>query len=164
MSGSNVQQGGAGSGGYSNFNQDNNSYQRSHSIGGNMGNQTEGASADNDWDWLQDHNKSKTSMPHSNSYQDQLRSNVQNQDDDWTGFDTSGYQSCSTSYQNSNTLISGSGTAANVEARKNLKLQNTKQKLAEGFDDLDVKNVKPKTTAVNSKKTAEDDAWNLLMN
>lgn len=145
-----------GGSGYSDFNQDN-SYQRSHSVGGNlssgMGHQSN--TNDNDWGWQ---DSPKKQMPSSKSYNNQFSNNLQgagthnnDNDDDWSGFDS--YQDSSSSYQNSTTTS------------KNMKLSTaaTTQKLSEGFDSLDVKSAKPKTTSSNNK-SAEDDAWNLLMN
>ncbi|XP_013103608.1 ADP-ribosylation factor GTPase-activating protein 1 isoform X2 [Stomoxys calcitrans] len=142
-------------GGYGDFNQDN-SYQRSHSVGGNlssgMGNQSN--TNDNDWGWQDSPQKQ---MPSSKSYNNQFKNNsgVIDDDDDWSGFDS--YQDSSSSYQNS--------TTNTTTTSKNMKLSSnaTAQKLSEGFDSLDVKSAKPKTTSSNNK-SAEDDAWNLLMN
>ncbi|XP_037818660.1 ADP-ribosylation factor GTPase-activating protein 1 isoform X1 [Lucilia sericata] len=160
-----------GGGGYGDFNQEN-SYQRSHSVSGNiasgMGNQSN--ASDNDWGWQDSPQKQ---MPTSKSYHNQFSSNsnsgagsrnaaatsssLNNDDDDWSGFDS--YQDSTTSYQNSTPLTSTTNAAATTN--KNLKLASTTQKLSEGFDSLDVKSAKIKPAA---NKTAEDDAWNLLMN
>ncbi|KAI8123001.1 ADP-ribosylation factor GTPase-activating protein 1 [Lucilia cuprina] len=160
-----------GGGGYGDFNQEN-SYQRSHSVSGNiasgMGNQSN--TSDNDWGWQDSPQKQ---MPTSKSYHNQFSSNsnsgagsrnaaatsssLNNDDDDWSGFDS--YQDSTTSYQNSTPLTSTTNAAATTT--KNLKLASTTQKLSEGFDSLDVKSAKIKPVA---NKTAEDDAWNLLMN
>lgn len=130
-----------------------------------MGNQSN--ANDNDWGWQDSPQKQMTT---SKSYHNQFsnssgagtRSNVTSTlnndaaDDDWSGFDS--YQDSATSYQNSTPLTT---TNAAATTNKNLKLASTTQKLSEGFDSLDVKNVKPKPQVT---KTAEDDAWNLLMN
>lgn len=154
-------------GGYGDFNQDN-SYQRSHSVTGDiasgMGNQSN--VNDNDWGWQESPQKQ---MPTSKSYHNQFNNssgagtrnassalNNDADDDDWSGFDS--YQDSGTSYQNSTPLTT---TNAAATTNKNLKLASTTQKLSEGFDSLDVKSVKPKPAVT---KTAEDDAWNLLMN
>uniref|UniRef100_A0A1B0C0C3 ADP-ribosylation factor GTPase-activating protein 1 n=1 Tax=Glossina palpalis gambiensis TaxID=67801 RepID=A0A1B0C0C3_9MUSC len=139
------------------FNVDNTTYQRSHSVGGNLTN-----SNDNDWHW-QDNNQ-KTQLTSSKSYQNQLSSdttalNDDIKDDDWSGFDitthtNADYQNSMTSYQNSTT------TAAPLAINRTMRLHNTTQKLSEGFESLDVKNTKPST----NKPSAEEDAWNLLMN
>lgn len=129
-----------------------------------MGNQSN--TKDNDWGWQDSPQKQ---MPSSKSYHSQLAnssgdgsrntaisSSTNNYDDDWTGFDS--YQDSSTSYQNTPLNANTNNTAA---TNKNLKLASTTQKLSEGFETLDVKNAKVKPAAT---KTAEDDAWNLLMN
>ncbi|TMW52831.1 hypothetical protein DOY81_002098 [Sarcophaga bullata] len=155
-------------GGYGDYNPEN-SYQRSHSVSGNissgMGNQSN--TKDNDWGWQDSPQKQ---MPSSKSYHSQLTnssgdgsrntaisSSTNNYEDDWTGFDS--YQDSSTSYQNTTPLNANVNNAATTN--KNLKLASTTQKLSEGFETLDVKNAKVKPAA---NKTAEDDAWNLLMN
>ncbi|XP_065358959.1 ADP-ribosylation factor GTPase-activating protein 1 isoform X2 [Calliphora vicina] len=160
-----------GGGGYGDFNQDS-SYQRSHSVTGNitsgMGNQSN--ANDNDWGWQDSPQKQ---MATSKSYHNQFSNNsnsgagnrnaatssslINNDDDDWSGFDS--YQDSTTSYQNSTPLTSTTTAAATTN--KNLKLASTTQKLSEGFDSLDVKSAKVKPVA---NKTAEEDAWNLLMN
>ncbi|XP_061391048.1 ADP-ribosylation factor GTPase-activating protein 1 isoform X2 [Musca vetustissima] len=167
LSGSNFASPTSEHGGYGDFNNDN-AYQRSNSVGGNlssgMGHQS---NANDDWGWQDSPQKP---LPSSKSYNNQFSSssggagtqnfsssNRNNDDDDWSGFDS--YQDSSTSYQNSTTATS-----------RNMKLASTSstvttQKLSEGFDSLDVKSAKPKTTSSsNNNKSAEDDAWNLLMN
>ncbi|XP_037939538.1 ADP-ribosylation factor GTPase-activating protein 1 isoform X2 [Teleopsis dalmanni] len=161
LAGSNVSspQGGNNTG-YGDFNQDN-SYQRSHSVTDNITSGLGGQSgaSDNDWHW-QDNQNTKQ-LPTSSSYNQFNSSTVH--EDDWSGFESANYQDPTTSYQNTPTANSMSGQTAAI-ARKNMKLQNTTQKLSEGFENLDVKNVKPKTANTGGKPTAEDDAWNLLMN
>ncbi|XP_075164552.1 ADP-ribosylation factor GTPase-activating protein 1 isoform X2 [Haematobia irritans] len=139
-------------GGYSDFNQDN-SYQRSHSVGGNLSSGMGQHSNTNDTDWGWQNSPQKT-IPSSKSYNNQFKNtpNV-NDDDDWSGFD-----SYPDSYQNA--------TTHSTSTNRNMKLSSsaaTSQKLSEGFDSLDVKSAKPKTPSSNNK-SAEDDAWNLLMN
>ncbi|KRF98532.1 uncharacterized protein Dwil_GK20569, isoform B [Drosophila willistoni] len=153
--------------GYQDPSFEDNAYQRSHSVGGNLAGglgQQSGVS-DSDWGGWQDSANNKTHLTSSSSYHNQLSSNSGTatsgltHDADWSGFEASNYQSAETSYQN--TPSGGQST------RRNIKLQDTSQKLSEGFENLDVKNVKPTTTAGGSssgKATAEDDAWNLLMN
>ncbi|XP_053952583.1 ADP-ribosylation factor GTPase-activating protein 1 [Anastrepha ludens] len=118
-----------------------NSYQRSHSIGG-----------DGDWDW--ENSTSKPTMTQSNSYHHQLG---EMNDNDWTGFDAAGYQN---SYQPTK---SSGDELDTVPVRKNLKLQTTSQKLCEGFSNIDVKSV-PNKNIKDGKATEEDAAWDLLMN
>uniref|UniRef100_T1PEF1 ADP-ribosylation factor GTPase-activating protein 1 n=1 Tax=Musca domestica TaxID=7370 RepID=T1PEF1_MUSDO len=169
LSGSNFASPTGDHGGYGDFNNDN-SYQRSHSVGGNlssgMGNQS---NTNDDWGWQDSPQKQMSS---SKSYNNQFSSNsggaghqnnsssnrnYNDNDDDWSGFDS--YQDSSTSYQNSTTATTTS---------KNMKLSTasttTTQKLSEGFDCLDVKSAKPKPATSTNNKSAEDDAWNLLMN
>ncbi|XP_073843725.1 ADP-ribosylation factor GTPase-activating protein 1 isoform X2 [Musca autumnalis] len=170
LSGSNFASPTSDHSGYGDFNNDN-SYQRSHSVGGNissgLGNQS---NTNDDWGWQDSPQKQMSS---SKSFNNQFSSNsggagtqnysssnrnhnVVNDDDDWSGFDS--YQDSSTSYQNSTTATTTS---------RNMKLSSTTtttQKLSEGFDSLDVKSAKPKTTTSSNNKSAEDDAWNLLMN
>ncbi|KAH8406193.1 hypothetical protein KR215_006432 [Drosophila sulfurigaster] len=152
-------------GGYNDPSQEDNSYQRSHSVGGNLagGLGQQSGATDSDWGGWQDNANNKSHLTSSSSYQNQLgssggtASSGLTHDDDWSGFNTSSYQNAETSYQNA---PSGGQTA-----RRNMKLQETSHKLSEGFDNLDVKNVKAKsTTASSGKASAEDDAWNLLMN
>lgn len=150
------------SGGYDDFNNEN-SYQRSHSVGGNLssGMRQQSITNDNDWGWQESTQKQ---MPSSKSYHNHFNNNSGSiegannfapspNDDDWSGFDS--YQDSLSSYQN----------PAATTTNTNLKLSTaaTTQKLSEGFDSLDVKSVKAKTSTSN-KKSAEDDAWNLLMN
>eukprot|EP00099_Drosophila_melanogaster_P015224 NP_524040.2 ADP-ribosylation factor GTPase activating protein 1, isoform A [Drosophila melanogaster] len=156
-------------GGYNDPNfEDSSAYQRSNSVGGNLAGglgQQSGVS-DSDWGGWQDNGNSKSHMTSSSSYHNQLSSSSGGgtasagltRDADWSGFEATNYQSSETSYQNAS---SGGSTA-----RRNMKLQDTSQKLSEGFESLDVKSVKPKTATASSanKGTAEDDAWNLLMN
>lgn len=152
------------SGGYGDFNNEN-SYQRSHSVGGNlssgMGHQSN--TNDNEWGWQ---DGSQKQMSSSKSYHNQFNNNTGNgagaknvvsstNDDDWSGFDS--YQDSSRSYQNLTTT-----TTATANSNSKLSTAATTQKLSEGFDSLDVKSAKAKTTS--NKKSAEDDAWNLLMN
>uniref|UniRef100_A0A1A9VIR5 ADP-ribosylation factor GTPase-activating protein 1 n=1 Tax=Glossina austeni TaxID=7395 RepID=A0A1A9VIR5_GLOAU len=141
---------------YGDFNVDNTTYQRSHSVGGNLTN-----SNDNDWHW-QDNNQ-KTQLTSSKSYQNQLSSdttalNDDIKDDDWSGFDVTTH--INADYQNSMTSYQNSTTTAPLAINRNMRLHNTTQKLSEGFESLDVKNTKPST----NKPSAEEDAWNLLMN
>ncbi|XP_030372379.1 ADP-ribosylation factor GTPase-activating protein 1 isoform X2 [Scaptodrosophila lebanonensis] len=142
------------------------SYQRSHSVGGNLAGglgQQSGVS-DSDWGGWQDNGNQKTHMTSSSSYHNQISSLSGNasagltQDDDWSGFESTNYQSAETSYQNT--------PSGGQSARRNMKIQETSQKLSEGFENLDVKNVKTKAGAssANAKPSAEEDAWNLLMN
>lgn len=159
MAGSNFTSPGEQGGGYGDFSHEN-SYQRSHSVSGNissgMGNQS---NANNEWGWKDSPQKQ---MPTSKSYHNQFtnsnnggagnRNALNDDDDDWSGFDS--YQDSTTSYQNTTPLTS--------TTNKNLKLAETTKKLSEGFDGLDVKSTKEKVPVAN--KTAEDDAWNLLMN
>ncbi|XP_034659641.1 ADP-ribosylation factor GTPase-activating protein 1 isoform X1 [Drosophila subobscura] len=165
LSGSNVS---SPQSGYNDPNFEDNPYQqRSNSVGGNLAGglgQQSGVS-DSDWGGWQENANNKTHLTSSSSYHTQLSSNSGNatagltHDDDWSGFEasSSNYQSAETSYQNA---PSGGQTA-----RRNMKLQDTSQKLSEGFDNLDVKNVKSKPAApAGEKVNAEDDAWNLLMN
>lgn len=126
-----------------------------------MGNQSN--TNDTDWGWQDSPQKQ---MPTSKSYHNQFSNSnngagnrnastsLNNDDDDWSGFDS--YQDSTTSYQNSTPL-----TTTTNATNKNLKLATTTQKLTEGFESLDVKSAKVKPAA---SKTAEDDAWNLLMN
>ncbi|KAM7358435.1 ADP-ribosylation factor GTPase-activating protein 1 isoform 2-T2 [Cochliomyia hominivorax] len=168
LAGGNYTSSGESGGGYGDYNQEN-SYQRSHSVTGNissgMGNQSN--TNDNDWGWQDSPQKQ---MSTSKSYHNQFSnsnsgagnrnptttSSLKTDDDDWSGFDS--YQDSATSYQNSTPLTASANAPT---TNKNLKLASTTQKLTEGFDSLDVKSAKVKTTA---NKTAEDDAWNLLMN
>ncbi|KAH8307025.1 hypothetical protein KR044_003453 [Drosophila immigrans] len=157
-------------GGYNDPSMEDNSYQRSHSVGGNLagGLGQQSGATDSDWGGWQDNANNKSHLTSSSSYQNQLSSSGGNtggtassgltHDDDWSGFNASSYQNAETSYQNT---PSGGQTA-----RRNMKLQETSHKLSEGFDNLDVKNVKAKSTTTSSsgKATAEDDAWDLLMN
>lgn len=143
-------------GSYGDFNVDNPTYQRSHSVGGNLTN-----SNDNNWHW-QDNNQ-KTQLTSSKSYQNQLSSdttalNDDIKDDDWSGFDVT--TQINADYQNSMTSYQNSTTTAPLAINRNMRLHNTTQKLSEGFESLDVKNTKPST----NKPSAEEDAWNLLMN
>ncbi|KAH8363850.1 hypothetical protein KR084_000015 [Drosophila pseudotakahashii] len=156
-------------GGYNDPNFEDSAYQRSNSVGGNLAGglgQQSGVS-DSDWGGWQDNANNKTHLTSSSSYHNQLSTSTGGtatagltRDDDWSGFEASNYQSAETSYQNA---PSGGSTA-----RRNMKLQDTSQKLSEGFENLDVKNVKPKPAASASssgnKASAEDDAWDLLMN
>ncbi|KAH8380354.1 hypothetical protein KR009_010172 [Drosophila setifemur] len=154
-------------GGYNDPNFEDSAYQRSNSVGGNLAGglgQQSGVS-DSDWGgWQQENAGTKTHLTSSSSYHNQLSSNSGSasagltHDADWSGFEASNYQSSETSYQNA---PSGGSTA-----RRNMKLQDTSAKLSEGFENLDVKNVKskPGAPAPGAKATAEDDAWNLLMN
>lgn len=150
--------------GYGDFSQNSSSYQRSHSVTGNitsgMGNQSN--SNDNDWGWQ---DSPKRQMPTSKSFNNQFNDSnrvasscntFNNDDDDWSGFDS--YQDSANSYQNSTPLTA---PANSVITNKNLKLASTTQKLSEGFDSLDVKS--SNSEHIGNKK-AEDDAWNLLMN
>ncbi|XP_039229907.1 ADP-ribosylation factor GTPase-activating protein 1 isoform X2 [Drosophila yakuba] len=154
-------------GGYNDPNfEDSSAYQRSNSVGGNLtgGLGQQSGVSDSDWGGWQDNGHNKSQMTSSSSYHNQLSTSSGNatagltRDADWSGFEASNYQSSETSYQNA---PSGGPTA-----RRNMKLQDTSQKLSEGFESLDVKNVKPKTATASSgnKGTAEDDAWDLLMN
>ncbi|XP_036338387.1 ADP-ribosylation factor GTPase-activating protein 1 isoform X1 [Rhagoletis pomonella] len=118
-----------------------NSYQRSHSIGGG-----------GDWDW--ENSAPKQTITQSNSYHNQLS---ESNDNDWSGFDSTGYQ---TSYQQTK---GRSDELSTTSGRKNMKLQATSRKLCEGFNSLDVKSV-PNKSATNGKGTEEDAAWDLLMN
>ncbi|KAH8300744.1 hypothetical protein KR059_001331 [Drosophila kikkawai] len=152
-------------GGYNDPNfEDNAAYQqRSNSVGA-LGQQS--GVSDSDWGGWQENANNKTHLTSSSSYHNQLSGNSMGgtatagltHDADWSGFESSSnYQSAETSYQNA---PSGGSTA-----RRNMKLQDTSQKLSEGFDNLDVKNVKAKPVAAGGNKaTAEDDAWDLLMN
>nr|XP_016933233.1 ADP-ribosylation factor GTPase-activating protein 1 isoform X2 [Drosophila suzukii] len=153
-------------GGYNDPNFDDSAYQRSNSVGGNLtgGLGQQSGVSDSDWGGWQDNANNKTHLTSSSSYHNQLSSSSGTatagltRDDDWSGFEASNYQSAETSYQNA---PSGGSTA-----RRNMKLQDTSQKLSEGFENLDVKNVKPKAATASSsgnKATAEDDAWDLLM-
>ncbi|XP_039487565.1 ADP-ribosylation factor GTPase-activating protein 1 isoform X2 [Drosophila santomea] len=154
-------------GGYNDPNfEDSSAYQRSNSVGGNLtgGLGQQSGVSDSDWGGWQDNGHNKSQMTSSSSYHNQLSTSSGNatagltRDADWSGFEASNYQSSETSYQNA---PSGGPTA-----RRNMKLQDTSQKLSEGFESLDVKNVKPKTATASSgnKGNAEDDAWDLLMN
>lgn len=154
-------------GGYNDPSQEENSYQRSHSVGGNLASglgQQSGVS-DSDWGGWQENANNKTHLTSSSSYHNQLSGNNApvgssgsglTHDDDWSGFTTTSYQNSETSYQNT---PSGGETT-----RRSMKMQETSHKLSEGFDNLDVKNVKPKAASAGGKASAEDDAWNLLMN
>lgn len=168
MAGSNIS---SPQGGYNDPNfEDSANYQRSNSVGGNLtgGLGQQSGVSDSDWGGWQENANNKTHLTSSSSYHNQLSSNSAvgtatsglTHDADWSGFESSNYQSGETSYQNA---PSGGSTA-----RRNMKLQDTSQKLSEGFDNLDVKNVKPKPTATSATggttATAENDAWDLLMN
>ncbi|XP_011183749.1 ADP-ribosylation factor GTPase-activating protein 1 isoform X1 [Zeugodacus cucurbitae] len=118
-----------------------NSYQRSHSIGG-----------DGDWEWGD--SSSKPTITQSNSYHQQLG---ETNDNNWSGFDSGGYQSA---YQQTKTIGAGPGPTS---VKKNTNIQPTSQKLCDGFNSLDVKNVATKNTN-NGKATEEDAAWDLLLN
>ncbi|XP_037721663.1 ADP-ribosylation factor GTPase-activating protein 1 isoform X2 [Drosophila subpulchrella] len=153
-------------GGYNDPNFDDSAYQRSNSVGGNLtgGLGQQSGVSDSDWGGWQDNANNKTHLTSSSSYHNQLSSSSGTatagltRDDDWSGFEASNYQSAETSYQNA---PSGGSTA-----RRNMKLQDTSQKLSEGFENLDVKNVKPKAATASlsgNKASAEDDAWDLLM-
>ncbi|XP_004526903.1 ADP-ribosylation factor GTPase-activating protein 1 isoform X2 [Ceratitis capitata] len=139
IGGNNVASNQYNAGGNNNANNDN-SYQRSHSIGG-----------DGDWDW--GNGASKSPLAQSSSYHHQLGE----MNDNWTGYESVGYQN---SYQQTNTSGDSSSSTA---VRKNTKLQTTSQKLSEGFNSLDVKSV-PNKSGNNGKATEEDAAWDLLMN
>ncbi|XP_022225332.2 ADP-ribosylation factor GTPase-activating protein 1 isoform X2 [Drosophila obscura] len=149
--------------GYNDPNFEDNPYQqRSNSVGGNLAGglgQQSGVS-DSDWGGWQENANNKTHLTSSSSYHTQLSSNSGSatagltHDADWSGFEASNYQSAETSYQNA--------PSGGQSARRNMKLQDTSQKLSEGFDNLDVKS-KPAAPAAE-KASAEDDAWNLLMN
>ncbi|XP_064539965.1 ADP-ribosylation factor GTPase-activating protein 1 isoform X1 [Drosophila montana] len=152
--------------GYNDPSLEDNGYQRSQSVGGNLAGglgQQSGVS-DSDWGGWQENANNKTHLTSSSSYQNQLSSNAigktsagLTQDDDWAGFNTTSYQNAETSYQNT--------PSGGQSVRRSMKMQETSQKLSEGFDNLDVKNVKPKAAASSSgKASAEDDAWDLLMN
>ncbi|XP_026845234.1 ADP-ribosylation factor GTPase-activating protein 1 isoform X1 [Drosophila persimilis] len=152
--------------GYNDPNFEDNAYQqRSNSVGGNLAGglgQQSGVS-DSDWGGWQENANNKTHLTSSSSYHTQLSSNSGTasagltHDADWSGFEASNYQSAETSYQNA--------PSGGQSARRNMKLQDTSVKLSEGFDNLDVKNVKSKPAApAGDKANAEDDAWNLLMN
>ncbi|KAH8397421.1 hypothetical protein KR222_003673 [Zaprionus bogoriensis] len=164
--------------GYNDPSMEDNAYQRSHSVGGNLAGglgQQSGVS-DSDWGgWQHEGSVSnKTHLSGSSSYHTQLGGGTGNSnaavgsglthDDDWSGFSTSSYQNAETSYQN--TPSGGEST------RRSAKMQETSHKLSEGFDNLDVKNVKAKSgsaataagAGAGGKASAEDDAWNLLMN
>ncbi|XP_067646955.1 ADP-ribosylation factor GTPase-activating protein 1 [Eurosta solidaginis] len=117
-----------------------NSYQRSHSVGGG-----------GDWEW--ENNTSKSNFPQSNSYHQQLG---EMNDNNWAGFDASGYQNA---YQQSKSSTEDTKTAY---VGKNSKLQISSQKLCEGLNNLDVKNV-PNKSNNSGKSTEEDAAWDLLM-
>ncbi|XP_023169920.1 ADP-ribosylation factor GTPase-activating protein 1 [Drosophila hydei] len=156
----------ASQGGYNDPSLDDNGYQRSNSVGGNLagGLGQQSGVGDSDWGGWQENANNKTHLTSSSSYQNQLSSNASGtptggltQDDDWAGFNSANYQNSETSYQNT--------PSGGQSVRRNMKLQETSQKLSEGFDNLDVKNVKAKPAASSSgKASAEDDAWNLLMN
>ncbi|KAH8274953.1 hypothetical protein KR018_002551 [Drosophila ironensis] len=154
-------------GGYNDPNFEENPYQRSNSVGGQQS-----GLGDSDWGgWQQE-----THLPSSSSYHQQLGGSSSQggtatagltRDADWSGFEAADYQSSETSYQNA---PSGGATA-----RRNMKLQDTSAKLSEGFESLDVKSGKSKPVAGGGGggggagagaggKSAEDDAWNLLMN
>lgn len=132
-----------------------------------MGNQSN--ANDNDWGWQESPQKEmSTSKSYHNQFSNSsgagtvntstsLKNTAADGGDDWSGFDS--YQDSATSYQNS-TPLTTTNTAAAV-SNKNLKLASTTQKLSEGFESLDVKNVKPTKPIAN--KTDEDDAWDLLM-
>lgn len=150
-------------GGYTGFNQDTRSeggYQRSQSAGKLS---TQSNPNDIDWGWNEDTLQSNQSL----SYQNSINTNSNNGDnnDDWSGFDTSSYQNA---YQNQTpttpTKETKKFTTSNTATKKNLKLSNNKSGGGggDGFEDLDVKNVKPKNP--NKLNKAEDDAWNLLNN
>ncbi|XP_017071653.1 ADP-ribosylation factor GTPase-activating protein 1 isoform X2 [Drosophila eugracilis] len=154
-------------GGYNDPNFEDSAYQRSNSVGGNLtgGLGQQSGVSDSDWGGWQDTANNKSHLTSSSSYHNQLSSSSGNatagltRDADWSGFESSNYQSAETSYQNA---PSGGSTA-----RRNMKLQDTSQKLSEGFENLDVKNVKSKpmtTSSTGNKASAEDDAWDLLMN
>lgn len=157
-------------GGYNDPSHEDNSYQRSNSVGGNLASglgQQSGVS-DSDWGGWQENANNKTHLTSSSSYHNQLSGNTApigssssglTHDDDWSGFTATSYQNAETSYQN--TPSGGEATT-----RRSMKMQETSHKLSEGFDNLDVKNVKPKAAApsAGAKANAEDDAWNLLMN
>lgn len=152
-------------GGYSGFNQETRSeggYQRSQSAG-KLSSQPN--LNDIDWDW-------NGGPLQSNQYQYQNAVNTNKSDnngadsDDWSGFDTSSYQNA---YQNQTTKTTTetkrsttSTSSSSTTTKKNLKLSNSKSQADDTFEDLDVKNVKPKTG--NRLNKAEDDAWNLLNN
>ncbi|XP_014099531.2 ADP-ribosylation factor GTPase-activating protein 1 isoform X1 [Bactrocera oleae] len=118
-----------------------NSYQRSHSLGG-----------DGDWDWGD--SSSKPTITQSNSYHQQLG---EMNDNNWSGFDSGGYQSA---FQQIKATGDCPGTTS---VKKNTNLQSSSEKVCEGFNTLDVKNVANKSTN-NGKATEEDAAWDLLLN
>lgn len=107
---------------------------------------------DGDWDWGD--SSSKPTLTQSNSYHQQLG---EMNDNNWSGFDSSGYQSA---YQQSKATEVG---PVATSVKKNTNHQSCSQKLCEGFNSLDVKNVANKTTN-NGKATEEDAAWDLLLN
>lgn len=153
-------------GGYTGFNQETRSeggYQRSQSAGKLS---TQSNPNDIDWGWNEDTLQQNQS---SLSYQNSINTASNNDNDDWSGFDTSSYQNA---YQNQTTTTTTrettkktttSNTTTASATKKNLKLSNNKSQGDDGgFEDLDVKNVKPKNA--NRLNKAEDDAWNLLNN
>ncbi|XP_055846103.1 ADP-ribosylation factor GTPase-activating protein 1 isoform X2 [Episyrphus balteatus] len=151
-------------GGYTGFNQETRSeggYQRSQSAG-KLSSQSN--PNDIDWGWNEDTLQSNQS---SLSYQNAVNTTADNNgadSDDWSGFDTSSYQNA---YQNQQTTTTETKKTtvktSSTTTKKNLKLSSNKsQGDGDGFEDLDVKNVKPKNA--NQLNNAEDDAWNLLNN
>ncbi|XP_017842417.1 ADP-ribosylation factor GTPase-activating protein 1 isoform X2 [Drosophila busckii] len=150
--------------GYNDPSMEDSGYQRSQSVGGNLasGLGQKSRVSDGDWGGWQDNASNKTHLTSSNSYHNQLTSsnaggvasNGLTHDDDWSGFEAANYQSPETSYQNTPST-----------GQSSRKLQETSGKLSEGFDNLDVKHVKSKSsTLTTGQPSAEDDAWNLLMN
>lgn len=78
-------------------------------------------------------------------------------DNNWSGFDSGGYQSA---FQQIKATGDCPGTTS---VKKNTNLQLSSEKVCEGFNTLDVKNVANKSTN-NGKATEEDAAWDLLLN
>ncbi|XP_055912525.1 ADP-ribosylation factor GTPase-activating protein 1 isoform X2 [Eupeodes corollae] len=143
-------------GGYTGFNQETRSeggYQRSQSAG-KLSSQSN--PNDIDWGWNEDTLQSNQSQSYQNSVNTAANNGADS--DDWSGFDTSSYQNA---YQNQAITETKKTVTTTATTKKNLKLSNNKPG-DDGFEDLDVKNVKPK----NEKRlnNAEDDAWNLLNN